>query len=160
MEWNKMTVEQKIQEIKSKIAELEKAIKEAAENSKSIKLNTGNYRLYGDGDVDSISLHSQKNKDVNNCWLTEEQAVKAGKIMSAIFELKQLCDIINEGWKPDFDDTEESKHYLGYDHVNNAFYMCSNSFTSSHSFYFKRNCLNEILPMMSDNLKAYIKGQL
>ena len=158
-----MTVEQKIQEIKSKIAELEKAVKEtavkeAAEKPKGIKLNTGEYYIYGDGEVNRNVC--QTYKDVNNCWLTEEQAREAGKIMSAIFELKQLCDIINEGWKPDFDDTEESKHYLGYDHVNNAFYMCSNSFTSFHSFYFKRNCLDEILPVMSDNLKAYIKGEL
>ena len=160
-----MNIEQQLQEVKSKIAEIEKAVKETAvketaEKSKGIQLNTGNYRLYGDGDVDSMSLQSQKHKDVNNCWLTEEQAVKARNIMSAIFELKQLCDIINEGWKPDFDDTEEFKYYLGYDHVGNAFIMSSISLDSSHSFYFKRNCLNEILPIMSDNLKAYIKGEL
>ncbi len=159
-----MNIEQELEEIKSRIAELEKAVKEtavkeAAEKPKGIQLNTGNYWLYNDGDV-YASRPSQKLKDVNNCWLTEQQGGDARNIMSAVFELKQLCDIINEGWKPDFDDTEESKHYLGYDHVNNAFYMCSNSFTSFHSFYFKRNCLNEILPMMSDNLKAYIKGEL
>jgi len=155
-----MNIEQQLQEVKARIAEIEKAVKEDVKKPKSIELNTGNYWLYGDGNIGSISLHSQKHKDVNNCWLTEQQAREARNIMSAIFELKQLCDIINEGWKPDFDDTEESKHYLGYDHVNNAFYMCSNSFTSFHSFYFKRNCLNEILPIMSDNLKAYIKGEL
>ena len=156
-----MNIEQQLEELKAKIAEIEKAVKkEAAEKPKGIELNTGNYRLYGDGDVDSISLHSQKNKDVNNCWLTEQQAEEARNIMSAIFELKQLCDIINEGWKPDFDDDDESKYYLGYDHVNNAFNISSNSLDSSHSFYFKRNCLDEILPVMSDNLKAYIKGEL
>ena len=158
MEWNKMNIEQELQELKAKIAEIEKAVKEAAENSKSIKLNTGEYSIYGDGEVYRHALQSYQ--DLNNCWLTEEQASKAGNIMSAIFELKQLCDIINEGRKPDFNDDDEYKDYLGYDHVNNAFYMCSNSFTSFHSFYFKRNCLDEILPVMSDNLKAYIKGQL
>ena len=158
-----MNIEQELEEVKSKIAELEKAIKEtavkeAAEKPKGIKLNTGEYYIYGDGEVNRNVC--QLYKGVNNCWLTEEQAVKAGKIMSAIFELKQLCDIINEGWKPDFDDTEEFKHYLGYDRVDPEFYMSSNSIASFHSFYFKRNCLDEILPMMSDNLKAYIKGQL
>jgi hypothetical protein len=158
MEWNKMNIEQQLEEVKARIAEIEKAIKKEAEKPKGIKLNTGEYSIYGDGDVNRNACQSYE--DVNNCWLTEEQAVKAGKIMSAIFELKQLCDIINEGWKPDFDDTEEFKYYLGYDHVGNAFIMSSISLDSSHSFYFKRNCLDEILPVMSDNLKAYIKGEL
>jgi hypothetical protein len=159
-----MNIEQQLQEVKSKIAEIEKAVKavkavkEDKEKPEGIQLNTGEYYIYGDGDVTRNVCQSYK--DVNNCWLTEEQAVKARNIMSAIFELKQLCNIINEGWKPDFDDTEEFKYYLGYDHVGNAFIMSSISLDSSHSFYFKRNCLNEILPIMSDNLKAYIKGEL
>jgi hypothetical protein len=160
-----MNIEQQLQEVKSKIAEIEKAVKETAvketaEKSKGIQLNTGNYRLYGDGDVDSMSLQSQKHKDVNNCWLTEEQAVKARNIMSAIFELKQLCDIINEGRKPDFEDDDECKYYILYDHVNSQFFIDTNFAESCHSFYFKRNCLDEISPVMSDNLKAYIKGEL
>ena len=155
-----MNIEQQLKEVKAKIAEIEKAVKEDKEKPKGIKLNTGNYRLYGDGDVDSISLQSQKHKDVNNCWLTEQQAVKAGKIMSAVFELKQICDIINEGGKPDFEDDDECKYYILYDHVNSQFFMDTNFADSCHSFYFKRNCLNEILPVMSDNLKAYIKGEL
>ncbi len=155
-----MNIEQQLEEVKSRVAELEKAIKKEAEKPKGIKLNTGEYYIYGDGEVNRNVC--QTYKDVNNCWLTEEQAREARNIMSAIFELKQLCDITNEGWKPDFDDddTEEFKYYLGYDHVGNAFIMSSISLDSSHSFYFKRNCLDEILPVMSDNLKAYIKGQL
>jgi hypothetical protein len=164
MEWNRMNIQQELEELKSRIAEIEKAVKEkavkgTAEKAKGIQLNTGEYVVLSDGVIQKIP-RNYPNKDVNNCWLTEQQAEEARNIMSAIFELKQLCDIINEGWKPDFDDDDESKYYLGYDHVNNAFYMCSNSFTSFHSFYFKRNCLDEILPVMSDNLKAYIKGQL
>ena len=80
--------------------------------------------------------------------------------MSAVFELKQLCDIFNEGWEPDFKDYDESKYYLGYHHEEDVFFMDTNCITSFYSFYFKRNCLDEILPIMSDNLKAYIKGEL
>jgi hypothetical protein len=152
-----MNIEQQLEEVKSRIAEIEKAIKKEAEKPKGIELNTGNYWLYGDGDIDS-SRPSQKHRDINNCWLTGQQAVEARNIMSAVFELKQLCDIINEGWKPDFEDDDECKYYLGYDHVGNAFIMSSISVDSSHSFYFKLNCLNEIWPVMSDNLKAYIRG--
>lgn len=153
-----MNVEQELEEVKSKIAEIEKAIKKEAEKPKGIKLNTGDYWLYGGGEVDRNP--NQLQKDVHNCWLTEQQAVEAGKIMSAIFELKQICDIINNGWKPDFEDDFESKYSIYYTHVDNAFFMSSASRASLHSFYFKRNCLDEILPVMSDNLKAYIKGEL
>jgi seryl-tRNA synthetase len=151
--------EEAIKAIKAKIAELEKAIKEAAEKPKGIQLNTGNYRLYGDGDVDSMSLQSQKHKDVNNCWLTEQQAREARNIMSAIFELKQLCDITNEGWKPDFENGR-NKYFISFDYLRNDFCMSSNTSMSHHSFYFRFNYLDKILPIMSDNLKAYIKGEL
>ncbi len=153
-----MNIEQQLQEVKSMIAEIEKAVKEKAEKAKGIKLNTGKYNLYTDGEIDTWL--GEAYKDVNNCWLTEQQAEEARNIMSAVFELKQLCDIFNERWKPDFEDDDECKYYLGYDHVGNAFIMSSISLDSSHSFYFKRDCLDEILPIMSDNLKAYIKGEL
>jgi hypothetical protein len=157
-----MNIEQELEEVKSKIAEIEKAVKavkEDKEKPEGIELNTGNYWLYGDGDVDSTCA-SDKHKDLNNCWLTEQQAVEARNIMSAVFELKQICDIVNEGRKPDFEDDDECKYYILYDHVNSQFFMDTNFSESCHSFYFKRNCLDEILPVMSDNLKAYIKGEL
>jgi hypothetical protein len=153
-----MNVEQQLQEVKSRIAEIEKAVKETAEKPKSIKLNLGEYFIYGDGNVDRHAPQSYPN--INNCWLTEQQAEEARNIMLAVFELKQLCDIINEGGKPDFEDDDECKYYILYDHVNSQFYMDTNFAESCHSFYFKRNCLDEILPVMSDNLKAYIKGEL
>jgi hypothetical protein len=154
-----MNIEQQLQEVRARIAEIEKAVNNDIKNPKGIELNTGSCCIYGDGLV-ALVPPTKPYKDVNNCWLTEQQGVEARDIMSAVFELKQLCDIINEGRKPDFEDDDEAKYYLGYDYVDPAFFMSSNSVASFHSFYFKRNCLNEILPMMSDNLKAYIKGEL
>jgi hypothetical protein len=164
MEWNRMNIQQELEELKSRIAEIEKAVKEKAvkgteEKAKGIQLNTGEYVVLSDGVIQKIP-RNYPNKDVNNCWLTEQQAVKAAKIMSAVFELKQLCDIINEGRKPDFEDDDECKYYILYDHVNSQFFMDTNFAESCHSVYFKRNCLDEISPVMSDNLKAYIKGEL
>ena len=159
-----MNIQQELEELKSRIAEIEKAVKEkavkgTAEKAEGIQLNTGEYVVLSDGVIQKIP-RNYPNKDVNNCWLTEQQAVKAAKIMSAVFELKQLCDIINEGRKPDFEDDDECKYYILCDHVNSQFFMDTNFAESCHSFYFKRNCLDEILPIMSDNLKAYIKGEL
>ena len=159
-----MNIEQQLEEVKSKIAEIEKAVKEtavkeAAEKPKGIKLNTGEYVVLSDGVIQNI-IGNYPNENANNCWLTEQQAEEARNIMSAVFELKQLCDIINEGRKPDFEDDDECKYYILYDHVNSQFFMDTNFSESCHSFYFKRNCLDEILPVMSDNLGAYIKGEL
>jgi hypothetical protein len=152
-----MNIERKIQEIKAEIAEIEKAVKETSEKPKGIELNTGEYWLYGDGLV-SPSSPSKSRKDVNNCWLTEQQAKEARNIMSAVFELKQLCDITNEGWKPDFENGR-NKYFISFDYLRNDFCMSSNTSMSHHSFYFRFNYLDKILPVMSDNLKAYIKGE-
>jgi hypothetical protein len=154
-----MNTEDKIKKIEILLAEVKAELKA---KKIEIKLNTGESTLYGDGTiVQKNNIASMGDyKQVNNVWKTEEQANQARNIMSAVFELKQLCDIINEKWKPDFEDDDECKYYLGYDHVDYKFFMSSNFVGSYHSFYFSRDCLDKILPIMSDNLKAYIKGEL
>jgi hypothetical protein len=150
-----MNTEDKIKQIEILLAEVKAELKA---EKQGIKLNTGEYAVYSHGCVrrNVTSEHAS----VNNRWKTEQQALQARNIMSAVFELKQLCDIFNEGRKLDFNDDAEIKYYLGYHHEENVFFMETNYNISSHGFYFSRDCLDEILPMMSDNLKAFIKGEL
>jgi len=142
---NKMDKEK----IKQKIKELE-ALLEEPENKIDtdfkLKLNTGAWRYHGG--------------DSFNVFITEEQSIIADKRKSAQDELLQMSFILNGEWKPNWKDTSENKYYIHFNYDEFEFCSDYNNWYSYGLVYFKANPLMYFLATASDNLKAYIKGEL
>jgi hypothetical protein len=98
---------------------------------------------------------------VFNCFLTEEQAKIAEKRKSAQDELLQIAFILNGDWKPDFSN-KEMKIFIYYEHGREEFIIDYSCDFSIDTIYFKPSSspLQYFLATASDNLKAYIKGEL
>ncbi len=137
------------EKIKQKIKELE-ALLEEPENKIDtefkLKLNTGKYHYLGD--------------DTFNCFLTEGQTKIASDRKSAQDELLQMAFILNGDWKPDFTNPSERKYFVFFAYDKSEFRSDYNSCYSYGLVYFKDYPLEYFLATASDNLKAYIKGEL
>jgi phage-related protein len=137
------------EKIKQKIKELE-ALLEEPENKIDtefkLKLNTGKYHYLGD--------------DTFNCFLTEGQTKIASDRKSAQDELLQMAFILNGDWKPDFANPSESKYYIYFVCGLSEFRSGYNTCYSYGMVYFKIEPIKYFLATASDNLKAYIKGEL
>ena len=138
------------EKIKQKIKKLE-ALLEEPENKIDtefkLKLNTGKYHYLGD--------------DTFNCFLTEGQTKIASDRKSAQDELLQMAFILNGDWKPDFSN-KEMKIFIYYEHGREEFIVDYSLDFSIDTIYFKPSSspLQYFLATASDNLKAYIKGEL
>jgi len=151
------------EKIKQKIKELEALLEESEDKADSefiLKLNTGSLYYHGDGvicdDTDAVAY-----KDCFNSFLQESQAKIAAKRMSAQNELLQMAFILNGNWKPDFSNGSGRKYYVYYSQNCSDFGQDYNINSHSFSFiHFKVEPLKYFLATASDNLKAYIKGEL
>lgn len=149
------------EKIKQKIKELE-ALLEEPENKIDtdfrLKLNTGSchYGEFGHIVIGGSEVYSK----LFNCFITAEQTEIAAKRKSAQDELLQMAFILNGDWKPNWKDRSEQKFAINFD--NDKFEFCSdyNNWYSYGLVYFKANPLKYFLATASDNLKAYIKGEL
>jgi len=150
------------EKIKQKIKELEALLEESEDKADSefiLKLNTGSLYYHGDGvicdDTDAVAY-----KDCFNRFLQESQAKIAAKRMSAQNELLQMAFILNGNWKPDFTNPSERKYFVFFAYDKSEFRSDYNSCYSYGLVYFKDYPLKYFLATASDNLKAYIKGEL
>jgi hypothetical protein len=157
---NKMDKEK----IKQKIKELE-ALLEKPENKIDsefkLKLNTGNFHYLGDAwelptdghNLDCVSVFNVlHNRRSNRSSQTKRK--------SAQDELLQMSFILNGDWKPDWKDRPEDKYYIHFNYDKFEFCSDYNNWYSYGLVYFKANPLMYFLATASDNLKAYIKGEL
>lgn len=137
------------EKIKQKIKELEALLGEPEDKditNFNLKLNTGEWRYLGD--------------DFFSRFATPKQSEIAAKRRWAQNELLQMAFILNIDWKPNFADSSEKKYYVYFDHEAKIFgSICSWSWASG-VVYFKDEPLKYFLATASDNLKAYIKGEL
>jgi len=139
---DKEKVKQKIKELEALLEEPENKI----DTEFKLKLNTGKYHYLGD--------------DAFNCFLTEDLTKIASDRKSAQDELLQMAFILNGDWKPDFANSAEKKHYVFFAYDESEFRSDYNSCYSYGLVYFKDYPLEYFLATASDNLKAYIKGEL
>ena len=75
---------------------------------KKLFCNNKIYWAYKDG-VDSDMASPSNYKDVDNC--TSEAQVKR---LIAFNKLQNIAEYLNDGWKPNFDDTLQEKFYISY----------------------------------------------
>ena len=150
------------EKIKQKIKELEALLEEPKDEADAefkLKLNTGSFYYHGDGDIcddtDAVAY-----KDCFNSFLQESQAKIAAKRMSAQNELLQMAFILNGEWKPNWNDPSENKYYIHFNYDKFEFCSDYNNWYSYGLVYFKAKPLMYFLATASDNLKAYIKGEL
>ena len=138
------------EKIKQKIKELEALLKESEDKANAefkLKLNTGEWRYIGD--------------DSFNVFMSNKQSIIADKRKSAQDELLQMAFILNGDWKPTWKDTTENKYYIYYNHIHCGFTgTVTNGDNSYGLICFKVEPLEYFLATASDNLKAYIKGEL
>jgi hypothetical protein len=155
---NKMDKEK----IKQKIKELEALLEKPEDKVDSefkLKLNTGNFHYLGDSGRTYYG-HNLDCVSVFNCFTTKDQTEIAAKRKSAQDELLQMSFILNGDWKPNWKDCPEDKYYIHFKY--DKFEFCSD-YSNWYSYglvYFKANPLMYFLATASDNLKAYIKGEL
>lgn len=145
---NKEKIKQKLKELETLGKELEALLEEPKDKPDTdfkLELNTGGWRYVGGNSF--------------YFFITEEQSMIAKKRKSAQDELLQIAFILNGDWKPDWKNSLDAKYYIYYDYDNKRF--CSN-YNRSYSWgmYFKFDPLVYFLATASDNLKAYLKGEL
>ena len=148
------------EKIKQKIKELEALLEETegkADPEFKLKLNTGSYRYGEFGHI--VTGGSEVYSRLFNCFPKGEQAEIASKRKSAQNELLQMAFILNGDWKLDFSNNSK-KYYVCYDHKLSNFVQDYNLNSSFSFVYFKIEPLKYFLATASDNLKAYIKGEL
>ena len=124
-----------------------------------LKLNTGRFYYHGDGDIrhdPSIPRY----RPCFNSFITKDQTEIAVKRMSAQNELLQMAFILNDGWKPDWKDHSEQKFAINFDNGSHNFFCDAHYVYSSSHVFFKNSPLFYFVATASDNLKAYIKGEL
>ena len=150
------------EKIKQKIKELEALLEEPGNKSDTefkLKLNTGNFHYLGNSGRPYCG-HNLDCVSVFNCFLTEDQAEIAAKRKSAQDELLQMAFILNGDWKPDFSNGAERKYYIYFVCGLSEFRSGYNTCYSYGMVYFKIEPIKYFLATASDNLKAYIKGEL
>jgi len=137
------------QKIKQKIKELEALLEEPEDKADSefkLKLNAGNYHYLGD--------------DTFNCFPTEGQTKIASDRKSAQDELLQMAFILNGDWKPDWKNNSERKFAINFEYDSYNFYINVHFVKAASHVFFRNSPLEYFLATASDNLKAYIKGEL
>jgi len=137
------------EKIKQKIKELEALLGEPEDKditNFNLKLNTGEWRYLGD--------------DFFSRFATPKQSEIAAKRRWAQNELLQMAFILNGDWKPDFANPSESKYYIYFVCGLSEFRSGYNTCYSYGMVYFKIEPIKYFLATASDNLKAYIKGEL
>ncbi len=147
---NKEKIKQKLKELEILGKELEALLEEPNDKTDSdfkLKLNTGEWRYVGGNSF--------------YFFMTEEQSMIAEKRKSAQDELLQMAFILNGDWKPDFSN-KEMKIFIYYEHGREEFIVDYSLDFSIDTIYFKPSSspLQYFLATASDNLKAYIKGEL
>jgi hypothetical protein len=150
------------EKIREKIKELT-ALLEEPEDTKNtgfkLELNTGVYFYHGDGAIDNNGSAPRLTRCFNS-FKTREQIEIAVKRKSAQDELLQMAFILNRDWKPNWKDCPEDKYYIHFNYDKFEFCSDYNNWYSYGLVYFKANPLMYFLATASDNLKAYIKGEL
>lgn len=102
--------------IRKKIEGAEKKTPDAAEGkpityddiSKELFLNKKQFFILGK-DIESVIAHDENYDDLDNCT-SEAQA----KRMAAFNKLQNIAKYLNQGWKPNFDDTLQEKFYIAW----------------------------------------------
>ena len=73
-----------------------------------------------------------------NAYRTKEEAKKAYNQALATEKLKRIAVELNQDWKPNFKDYEQSNYFIGYMHSTKAFEVIWNTYTEFNNIiYFK-----------------------
>jgi len=147
--------------IKQKIKELEALLEEPSDKTDSdfrLKLNTGSYHYGEFGHI--VTGRSEVYSKLFNCFITAEQTKTAAKRKSAQDELLQMAFILNGDWKPDWKNDSEQKFAINFDNGSHNFFCDAHYVYSSSHVFFKNSPFFYFVATASDNLKAYIKGEL
>jgi len=150
------------EKIKEKIKELTTLLEETEDTKNTgfkLELNTGVYFYHGDGAIYNNGSAPRLTRCFNS-FKTREQIEIAVKRKSAQDELLQMAFILNIDWKPDFTNPSERKYFVFFAYDKSEFRSDYNSCYSYGLVYFKDYPLEYFLATASDNLKAYIKGEL
>jgi hypothetical protein len=151
-----MSLEEELKQAEKKVKEIRKLLSERRHEKLSL---SGKYVVYGDGTVDTYSeLRNADYGKVFNRWDFKPRAEQARNIMTAMFELKHLADRENADWEPEYDGDTNVGYRIYYNHRSNKFHMLSDKI-SDCNILFKEHCLDKILPIMTDNLKLFLKGE-
>ena len=139
---------EKLKQLKKDLEKIKQRIEEI-ENADKIKLNQGMF------------YYTIQGKDLYNSFTTAEDVHLAQKVASANNELIQLARIINRDRKINFKEFNFGvKYYICYNHQHEEYSMQRNYSYSFSQIYFRDDCVDKILPIMSENLKAFIRGEL
>lgn len=109
------------QELKHEIMELESQLAHKKEKYNRLKfINSNNrYFLCETGDIYGLtstvdSGHMEKAVKQNNTFKTVKDAEKERDRRALLYEFNQFRDECNNGWKPDWKDSNELKFYIAF----------------------------------------------
>ena len=141
-------IEKKMEALKAeflgKLEELEKEaeMQKEQEELKPWKPEAGEEYFFVDNDFLSHSFCNMNdevdsyNFEIGNCFHTEERAEQVAKKMRLLLRLEQLHDMLCPDYVPDWNNGDELKFCLGYDHADDCWFVYCFNVTQYPTVYF------------------------
>ena len=152
------------EEMLQKIEELKELVKEHDEKPKFWRATKGESYFYiYDSDIEyDEDRHHCIDEDrylAGNYKPTEEVAEADAKFIKCMHKLRNAARQLNDGWVPDWNDSNTYKWCIGYNHHNTSFTAYSVLGNAFVDVYFKSERLAlRALDMLDDEDKEVLKG--
>lgn len=165
---NKEQAQKQIKELKAKVEELEDTINHRDRQLAYQRKKIGTTYFYVGATAESfITYENGDNTDSKrfNCGnykQTREQAERHAERRRTLDRLLCIADELNEGWEPNWDDSEEYKWHIHYDHrYSLSFRVNSNRSCSENKVYFKtEEMAEEAISRLDGRDKAVFRGEV
>ena len=152
------------EEILQKIEELKELVKEHDEKSKFWRADEGKsyYWIWCDVCYEERELYCESDNGRYACGNykpTKEAAEADAKFIKCMHKLRNAARQLNDGWVPDWNDSNTYKWCIGYNHHNTSFTVYSVLGNAFVDVYFKSERLAmRALDMLDDEDKEVLKG--
>ena len=157
--WEHMyQMEKEIEELKEKIAELKKESKPnwfiPEEDEDFYYVDT-----YGDVNWNNANGYSDNILKHNQVFKTREEANNHLKVMKAEVSINKRIAELNEGWKPDWENTIQKKYYIFYDNFREILdYNRSSAQFQPNALQLKdKKVARQIIDELEEELKLYLR---
>lgn len=161
-----MNIEQEIKELKNKLAELERQVKEKKITRRYIPKYLENYFYVNSQGFIISELNNQYNVDkyrisIGNGFKTEAEAEKHNRILVNTQKLKDLAEKLNDGVEIDWENDTQLKYYIRLDLSKGRLFIGSTHFYKSQcsAYSLNMNFLTKAIEEIGEeNLIELIKG--